>query len=118
MGIAENLKRGTVELLLLTLLSEKDMYGYQLSQELTERSDSLFVIQEGSMYPTLYRMLDKGLISDRQELVGKRRVRVYYHIEPLGLDYLKEIKGEYISLNRGILKVLGLKSLGENNCEK
>ena len=113
MGIAENLKRGTVELLLLTLLKEKDMYGYQLSQELEQRSDSLFTIQEGSMYPTLYRMLEKGLISDRQELVGKRRMRVYYHIELEGVKYLEEVKQEYISLNRGVFKVLGIISLEE-----
>ncbi|MCL1789155.1 MAG: PadR family transcriptional regulator [Oscillospiraceae bacterium] len=63
------------------------MYGYQLSQELSKRSNSFFVIQEGSMYPVLYRMLNKELISERKELVGKRRTRVYYHIEPLGLKY-------------------------------
>jgi PadR family transcriptional regulator PadR len=110
-SISDNLKRGTAELLLLTLLNKEDMYGYQLSQELARRSNSLFVIQEGSMYPTLYRMLGKGLISDRKELVGKRRTRVYYHIEPLGVKYLEEIKNEYILLNRGVLKVLELKSL-------
>ena len=107
-GIVENLKRGTVELLLLTLLNEQDMYGYQLSQELDRRSEGLFTLQEGSMYPTLYRLQSKNLISDRQEQVGKRRMRVYYHIEPEGVAYLKEIRQEYISLNRGILKVLGI----------
>jgi PadR family transcriptional regulator PadR len=111
LSISDNLKRGTVELLLLTLLKEKDMYGYQLSQELAQRSDSLFTIQEGSMYPTLYRLSEKGLISDRTELVGKRRTRVYYHLEPLGVKYLEETMNEYVSINRGIFKVLGIKSL-------
>lgn len=111
MSISENLKRGTIELILLTLLNEQDMYGYQLSQEMEQRSDSLFVIQEGSMYPILYRMMDKGFISSRQELVGKRRVRVYYHIEPAGIEYLSEIKREYIMLNRGIFKVMQITSL-------
>ena len=60
MGITEGLKRGTVELMLLTLLKDEDMYGYQLSQELEIRSKGLFLLQEGSMYPTLYRMLEKG----------------------------------------------------------
>lgn len=106
MAIRENLKRGTVELLLLTLLSEKDMYGYQLSQELDKRSKGLFQLQEGSMYPTLYRMIDKKIISDRKELVGKRRIRVYYHIEPLGKQYLEEILKEYTELIQGITNVL------------
>ena len=50
MGAPENLKRGTVELLLLTLLQTEDMYGYQLSQKLDEFSEGLFVLQEASMY--------------------------------------------------------------------
>lgn len=113
MGITEGLKRGTVELILLTLLKDEDMYGYQLSQELEIRSKGLFLLQEGSMYPTLYRMLEKGLVSDRIEKVGKRRTRVYYHIEPRGLEYLKTIKREYCSLNRGVLNVLGIAKLEE-----
>lgn len=109
MGIRENLKRGTVELLLLTLLAEEDMYGYQLSQELDKRSQGLFELQEGSMYPTLYRMIDKGLISDRHEKAGKRRVRVYYHMEPQGKAYLQEIFKEYEDLTQGIYNVLNYK---------
>lgn len=106
MSTSDNLKRGTVELLLLTLLREQDMYGYQLSQELAGRSEGLFVLQEASMYTTLYRMEEKGLISNRQELVGRRRTRVYYHLEPAGVIYLEQIRRDYFSVNRGVLKVL------------
>lgn len=114
MGISGNLKRGTVELLLLTLLGEQDMYGYQLSQTLAERSEGLFTLQEGSMYPTLYRLRKKGLISDRKELVGKRRIRVYYHLETQGEAYLDEIRREYFSLNQGVMNVLNhTKKAGE-----
>jgi len=105
-SITENLKKGTAELLLLTLLKEADMYGYQLTQELEARSEGLFVLREGSMYPTLYRLVDKGMISDRQVKVGQRRVRVYYHIEPKGLEYLEKIRSEYFSINKGIVNIL------------
>lgn len=111
MNISDNLKRGTTELMLLTLLKEGDKYGYQLSQDLTKRSDGLFVIREGSMYPTLYRLLSKGFISDRQEKVGVRRTRVYYHLEEAGRAYLDDIQKEYISISRGIFKVLGYTNL-------
>ena len=114
MSISHNLKRGTVELLLLSLLGEQDMYGYQLSQTLAQRSEGLFTLQEGSMYPTLYRLMEKGLISDRKELVGKRRTRVYYHLEPKGETYLGEIRREYFSLNQGVMNVLNsTKKAGE-----
>ena len=107
MGIAEGLKRGTIELALLSLLSKKDMYGYEICQQLKELSGGLYVVTEGSLYPVLYRLIEKGCISDRSELVGKRRTRVYYHIEQTGIDYLNEIKQEYFSMHSGILLVLG-----------
>lgn len=107
MRTSDNLKRGSVELMLLTLLKEKDMYGYQLSQELGRRSSERYKLQESSMYPILYRMIDKGYISDRRELVGKRKYRVYYHIETEGLNYLEQIKKEYLSITEGILEILG-----------
>lgn len=113
MGMAENLKRGSIELVLLTLLNEEDMYGYQLSHELAERSDNLFVLQEGSMYPTLYRLLEKGLISDRNVRVGKRRTRVYYHIEEEGKTYLEQIRREYFSMTYGVMKVLKIDHLDD-----
>ncbi len=113
MGIVDGLKRGTVEIMLLTLLKKEDMYGYQLCQELERMSHGLYTLQEGSLYPPLYRMLDSGYISDRRELVGKRRTRVYYHLEKKGEQYLEEILEEYLQLNRGIFFALGYKDLGE-----
>lgn len=105
MGIRENLKRGTVEMLILFLLSKSDMYGYELSKTLAEKSEGKYEIQEGSMYPTLYRLIERNYISDHKEVIGKRRTRVYYHIEEEGLKYLKEIIDEYNTLNDGIAKI-------------
>ena len=109
MAISDNLKRGTVELSVLTLLQKGDMYGYEISQQLFEQSGELYQIQESSLYPTLYRLVEKGLITDRSEKVGKRRVRVYYHLETAGEKYLKELKREYISHTAGVLRILGVK---------
>lgn len=106
MPLSENVKRGSVELLLLTLLQNEDMYGYQLAQELESRSGGRYSLQESSMYPILYRMMDKGLISDKQVLVGKRRTRVYYHLEDKGREYLAQIRMEYLTLCKGILQIL------------
>lgn len=111
MGISESFKRGTIEIMLLTILEKEDMYGYQMCKELEQKSKGLFVLQEGSLYPTLYRMMDRGYISDRIELVGKRRTRVYYHLEDSGKEYLADIKKEYFSLNRGIMFALGFGDL-------
>ena len=102
MGIKENFKRGTLEMLILHLLKGEEMYGYQLTQEICARSNGTFKITEGSMYPTLYRLLDKELISDRLELVGRRRTRVYYRIEPKGIEYLEKLTTEYEITSAGI----------------
>lgn len=113
MALSDGIKRGTVEILILTLLQDQDMYGYQLSQELASRSKGLYTLQESSMYPTLYRLVEKELISDRQEKVGKRRVRVYYHLEEAGKVYLKAIRKEYCSICRGMLYILGIENINE-----
>ena len=102
MGIKENFKRGTLEMLILHLLKGEEMYGYLLTQEICVRSNGTFKITEGSMYPTLYRLLDKELISDRVELVGRRRTRVYYRIEPKGIEYLEKLTTEYEITSAGI----------------
>lgn len=114
MGIADGLKRGTIEIMLLSLLSGKDMYGYDICREIEEKSNGLYIVTEGSLYPVLYRMLDKGYISDRSEKVGKRRTRVYYHIEAAGREYLKEIKREYFSLHEGIMLIIDGTDTGGN----
>ena len=113
MAVSDNIKRGSIELLILTLLASHDMYGYELVQEIKTQSHQLYTMQESSLYPSLYRLLDKGFISDQQVKVGKRRTRVYYHIEDAGRVYLEEIRKEYLSLCRGILYLLNVNSLEE-----
>ena len=55
-----NFKMGTVEMLLLSLLSQKDLYGYEISLLLKDLSSGAFVVPEGSLYPTLYKLEDKN----------------------------------------------------------
>ncbi|MDE5557335.1 MAG: PadR family transcriptional regulator [Ruminococcus sp.] len=110
MRVRENLKRGTVEMVLLHLLNEREMYGYEILSEMRERSGGQFAIKDGSMYPILYRMIDKGFIEDEQVLVGRRRTRVYYHITETGKAHLKELVEEYHIITKGINELLSSKS--------
>ena len=100
------LKRSTTEVLLLSLLSQKDMYGYQLVQETEWQSGGRIVTQEGSLYPVLYKLVDQGLISDRKVLVGRRMTRVYYHLEPAGEQRLRELTREYEEVTKGVLQII------------
>lgn len=85
-----------LEMLLLKIIEQQDCYGYQITQLIKQLSNNKIDIKEGTMYPVLYRLLDKGYISDQKVLVGKRLTRVYYHIEPEGKKYLHELYNEYL----------------------
>lgn len=93
--ITSTLKKATIELLLLKLLSEHDMYGYQLSQELKKRSNGQYTILEGSMYPILYRIAEINYISSYEKKTGIRQTRIYYHLEDAGKAYLQTLKASY-----------------------
>lgn len=94
-SIKDSFNRGAIDLMVLSLLTEADQYGYQLSQAITEKSGGVIDLAEGTLYPVLYRLLDNGYITDRQIQVGKRRKRIYYHLEPGGLKYLQEMLPAY-----------------------
>ena len=95
-------RRGIMQLVILSLLSKEDMYGYQLVQETIARSGGRILTQEGSLYPVLYKLQEQGFISDRKVLVGKRMTRVYYHIEDAGLAQLEKLTEEDNAISTGL----------------
>jgi len=101
-----NFQRGVTLLVLLSLLKREDMYGYQLVQSFEALSGGLLRTQEGSLYPVLYKLLDKGYITDKRVLSGKRMVRIYYHLEPSGMQYLQELERDYRTITAGVMKIL------------
>ena len=100
--ISEQLKRGTIELVLLAMLQDGDKYGYQLVQELFAKSKGMYELQEGSMYPSLYRLQERGFISTYEKVVCTKRRRVYYHLTEEGKVYLEKIVAEFRKITAGI----------------
>lgn len=94
-------KRGTVELVVLLVLSYKDMYGYEIVKTVEEKSGGRFSLPLGTLYPVLYRFSENGLISDYDEVVN-RRIRKYYHLEEKGYEYYRYILEEYRKISEGI----------------
>jgi PadR family transcriptional regulator PadR len=83
-GIAPELKRGSTELLILSLLEERPRHGYEIARQIEERSSGTIRFYAASLYPTLYRLEDRGLIDGRWvEKHGQRRRR-YYRLLPAG----------------------------------
>lgn len=104
--IQENIKCGLIEILILALLSEEEMYGYRIRTELAQRTNDAFIVKEGSLYGPLYRMEERKLISSRRELVGEKRFRNYYRIEPAGREYLEYAIREFYAIFNGAANLM------------
>lgn len=105
--IIMNLKRASIEIILLSILTEDDMYGYQLAQEIKKRTDNKLTILEGSMYTILNRLKDNGDVSFRTEIIGTKMTRVYYHITDEGIQHLEEMRStfdEYIDIIKKLIE--------------
>ncbi len=103
-GIGSELKRGSTELLILALLEERTRHGYDIARLIDERSDGEITFHVASLYPTLYRLEDKGLIEGRWvERAGQRRRR-YYRITAAGRKVLASQRSAwetfFLALNR------------------
>lgn len=77
------------QLLLLTLLSGEDMYGYQMITELTRRSDRTFEMKEGTLYPVLHALEREGCVKAYEQEAPSGRKRKYYHLTRKGRGLLK-----------------------------
>lgn len=98
--VDRELKRGTLEMILLKLLAEGEMYGYQLVSTLEERSQGAFQIKEGTLYPVLYRLEDAGLIEARWETPEhdtprRGTPRKYYRLTNAGSERLHALIAEW-----------------------
>jgi PadR family transcriptional regulator, regulatory protein PadR len=108
-ALSRELKRGSAELLILALLEEHDRHGYDLARLIGERSRGVISFHVASLYPTLYRMEDKGLIEGRWvEKAGQRRRR-YYRVSPKGRRTLASQRSVWESFVVGLSRVAGLK---------
>ena len=94
----EKFKKGTMEMLLLKLLSQRDLYGYEIVQLFKDLSNNIIVISVGNMYPMLYKLEEKGWISSYKKSVGKRMDRIYYHLTDIGNTELKQMIIDYQTL--------------------
>jgi PadR family transcriptional regulator, regulatory protein PadR len=103
-AVTRELKRGSTELLILALLEERARHGYEIAQLIEQRSEGAIVFHVASLYPTLYRLEEKGLLEGRWvERAGQRRRR-YYKITAAGRRMLAAERslweGFFVALHR------------------
>lgn len=91
----EKYKKGFLEIFFLKILSEKDVYGYELSEIINKTSNNLISVSAGNMYPVLYKLEEKGYISSYEKIVGKRMRRVYYTLTDEGRNKFSKMMEDY-----------------------
>lgn len=106
------LVKGSTSLLLLQLLEERDMYGYELVKELEKRSGNEFSVKEGTLYPALHKLEKQEYIDCYWREQEKGPARKYYRITSAGIDMLQEKTREWNDFVKVMNKVMGRKKHG------
>ena len=106
--ISSDVIRGHIDTIILNLLTDKDMYGYELASVIKEKSNNLFNIKEATLYSVLQRLEKKELITSYLGEKSFGRKRRYYQITSLGKAYLKEMIDEWLILKKIMHKMIGV----------
>lgn len=106
MRISKELIKGSTTMLILELLEDENMYGYQMIKKLSEKSENIFELKEGTLYPILHSLEENDLITSYWDNSTAKR-RKYYTITEKGKKQLKERKEEWELFSKGINKVIG-----------
>ena len=106
MAIDRSLLSGSNGMLLLKLLEEKDLYGYEMIEMLRERSMNVFELKAGTLYPILHKLEEQRCVETyEKEVAGK--VRKYYRITQEGKKQLKAKTEEWNEYSKAVSQVLG-----------
>lgn len=97
---------GGTAMLVLALLKGREMYGYQIIEELEKRSSQVFRLQEGTLYPLLHSLERDKLVTAREQETPGGRKRRYYRITAAGLRALEEKREQWAVYSRAVTAIL------------
>jgi len=106
-SIERELKRGSLELIVLHLLSLGEAYGYEIVTKLAAESDGALAVTDGTPHPVLYRLERAGLVAVRWETPARGVPRKYYRLTPAGRTELARMTHEWTSFIKVMAKLLG-----------
>ncbi|CDD62361.1 putative transcriptional regulator [Clostridium sp. CAG:505] len=93
-------------LMLLSLLAEKDCYGYEIIKEISARSQNVFQFKEGTLYPVLHRMESQNLVKSYRAKTESGKERKYYRITATGKAQLAEEKKQWETFCGSVERVI------------
>lgn len=107
--VSKELKKGSADLLILALVEDRPRHGYEIGRLIGERSRGALSYHVASLYPTLYRLEDRGFIEGRWvEKAGQRRRR-YYRITPAGRKTLTSERSIWQNFFLAVDRVAGIR---------
>jgi PadR family transcriptional regulator PadR len=107
--LTDELKKGSAEFLILSLLEAEARHGYELQKLIESRSKGVISFHVASLYPLLYRLEDRGWIVGRWvEKAGERRRR-FYRITPAGKDTLEAQRDSWREFVAAINRISGVR---------
>ena len=107
MKFDKGLIAGSSTLLVLTLLESGDIYGYQMIEELSRRSNDAFQFQEGTLYPILHSLEERGEVRSYERESTAGRLRRYYQLTRQGVKTLARCRREWEKFCKSFGKVVG-----------
>ncbi len=105
-GIERELRRGTLELIVLHLLEPGEAYGYDIVSKLTAETDGVLTVTDGTLYPVLYRLERAGYVQVRWDTPERGVPRKYYRLTPAGRDELVQLEHEWTTFAGAMAKLL------------
>jgi PadR family transcriptional regulator PadR len=101
-----DLMQGTLELLILKTLSRDAMHGYGIAQRIHEAADDLLKIEDGSLYPALYRMEERGWITSEWDVSENNRRAKFYKLSKAGRKQLEAESANWERVSQAISRIL------------
>lgn len=105
-SIERELKRGSLELIVLHLLSSGEAYGYEIVTKLSDRTQGALEVTDGTLYPVLYRLERGGFVSVRWETPQRGVPRKYYRLTPAGTVELSRLSHEWTTFARAMTRLI------------
>jgi len=105
-GIERELKRGSLELIVLHLLAAGEAYGYEIVSKLTAQTNGALEVTDGTLYPVLYRLERAGYVAVRWETPERGVPRKYYRLTDSGTEELERLKDEWTTFAKAMARLL------------
>ncbi len=106
METASELKKGSMSTLVLTVLRDGPLHGYQIAREIERRSAGYFECKEGTLYPALHRLEREALVEGEWRAATEGRRRKYYALTPAGERRLTESAAEWRAFSTRLLNMI------------